>query len=539
MATPPPFPLTISTTPFPASDSTEHLATFPSHYYQLYPSYPFIYQQEQFDNVGVDPSLLTPGVDREPVDPMGEAAVDQSNVASNESIISACTPRKGKRPSVKTPVKQETQIEKEEQTICLWKSCGQRFMDVTSLGAHVESVHIDGGKQKSYICEWAGCSRQGIAFTKRHKVCNHVRTHTGERPFVCPVPECGKRFSRQDTLAIHTRKHALPHVFSEQDIMNVDAHDDSTSSVAIAAAVVARGGPLKACPVKGCRRMYQNPRSFRKHLASAHGDEGQRVLAGMEQELFADAERYDRARSARNAQNGKKKEAVPAPEGDMNAAYMQQLTNAALTEMLRTDSVSSAFSDSLYEHNASNVSLASSGYTFNSVTNSPRMTPYSLVDRQKSLWMDASHNASSSSLSIRNSPSPQPLTPPLLQNTLMHRRSFPTLSKSRAIRPRPRTNSLLRPSTTVGSPLVASFPGELYVTPMLSGQSTPMEWMCSSPASALGLHMMFPDNQQETMEDFDMVQGTNDEDWERVVDAALLSATSALLNGTEEFYHAG
>lgn len=504
-----PYPLTINTIPFPASD--DQLSTFPPHYYQLYPSYPFIYQQECYDNVGVDPALLTPGVDRDSF--LMEAVANQSPLTGQDAAISTA-PKKGKK-----LVKAEEP--KEEQTICLWKGCGQRFMDVTSLGAHVESLHIDGGKQKSYICEWAGCSRQGIAFTKRHKVCNHVRTHTGERPFVCPVPECGKRFSRQDTLAIHTRKHALPHVF---DMESMQSEDDS---VAIAAAVVARGGPLKACPVKGCRRMYQNPRSFRKHLASAHGEEGQQVLAGMEQELFADAERYDRARSARH-QHGKKQ------QEDVNAVFVQH----TLTEMLRTDSASSAFSmaDSLTDRNASNVSLASSGFTYAStpISGSPRMTPYSVVDRARSLWMmDPSVNASTSSL--RSSPgSPQPLTPPLLANTLVHRRSFPTLNtKGRSIRPRPRTNSLLRPSTpTVGSPLVASFPGDAW-TPMLSGQSTPMDWSCASPASALGLHMMFPDNQETTMEHFDMRSG-DAEEWERVVDAALISATNALLNGTDD-----
>lgn len=39
--------------------------------------------------------------------------------------------------------------------------------------------------QPTYLCEWEGCPRNQKPFTKRHKMYNHLRTHTGERPFVC------------------------------------------------------------------------------------------------------------------------------------------------------------------------------------------------------------------------------------------------------------------------------------------------------------------------------------------------------------------
>lgn len=40
--------------------------------------------------------------------------------------------------------------------------------------------------QASYSCDWEGCPRAQKPFTKRHKMYNHLRTHTGERPYVCP-----------------------------------------------------------------------------------------------------------------------------------------------------------------------------------------------------------------------------------------------------------------------------------------------------------------------------------------------------------------
>ncbi|KAI9253835.1 hypothetical protein BDA99DRAFT_442969, partial [Phascolomyces articulosus] len=52
------------------------------------------------------------------------------------------------------------------------------------------------------------CPRNQKPFTKRHKMHNHLRTHTGERPFECKEPGCGKRFSRPDSLTTHSKIHS-------------------------------------------------------------------------------------------------------------------------------------------------------------------------------------------------------------------------------------------------------------------------------------------------------------------------------------------
>ncbi|KAI8979548.1 hypothetical protein BDF20DRAFT_795430, partial [Mycotypha africana] len=57
-------------------------------------------------------------------------------------------------------------------------------------------------------CEWENCARNDKPFTKRHKMLNHLRIHTGERPFVCPKPNCEKKFSRPDSLTTHIKTHS-------------------------------------------------------------------------------------------------------------------------------------------------------------------------------------------------------------------------------------------------------------------------------------------------------------------------------------------
>ncbi|CAG2110921.1 unnamed protein product, partial [Medioppia subpectinata] len=83
--------------------------------------------------------------------------------------------------------------------------CPQLFRTTNLLYKHQVSQHNRkaGPLRKDYRCERPGCQYTGTLAQLR----SHTTLHTGEKPFACDWPECGKRFRLMPGLTDHMNNH--------------------------------------------------------------------------------------------------------------------------------------------------------------------------------------------------------------------------------------------------------------------------------------------------------------------------------------------
>ena len=100
---------------------------------------------------------------------------------------------------------------------------------------HITVEHVGGPEIANHACFWEKCPREGRPFKAKYKLVNHIRVHTGEKPFPCPFPGCGKVFARSENLKIHKRthtgKHPDPRIISTHAVQQIMLRTKYTTDV--------------------------------------------------------------------------------------------------------------------------------------------------------------------------------------------------------------------------------------------------------------------------------------------------------------------
>lgn len=160
-----------------------------------------------------------------------------------------------------------------QEFVCRWTlhrnkisvPCDSNYPTIQDLVKHISLEHVGGTDgNPSHVCQWHDCHRGGKPFKAKYKLINHIRVHTGEKPFPCPFANCGKTFARSENLKIHKRTHTGEKPFV-CEYPGCNRRFANSSDRKKHSHVHTADKPY-LCRVPSCGKSYTHPSSLRKHL---------------------------------------------------------------------------------------------------------------------------------------------------------------------------------------------------------------------------------------------------------------------------------
>lgn len=123
-------------------------------------------------------------------------------------------------------------------------------------------------RQRSNSDQVFRCEECDRPFNRRYTLNEHVKTHTGERPYRCLVPACTKRFTTTGNLARHQRLHGF--------IQPLECPIPSCSVTVTSQHKLEKhvkghySNPIRVCHIPGCGKTFSTTGNLNRHLRNQH-----------------------------------------------------------------------------------------------------------------------------------------------------------------------------------------------------------------------------------------------------------------------------
>ncbi|GAB7361159.1 hypothetical protein MBLNU230_g1191t1 [Neophaeotheca triangularis] len=148
-----------------------------------------------------------------------------------------------------------------------------------------ETTFRDGVKLEVHFCSHAGykkfaCQYCPDAFITKSQLDNHLKTHTGARPFLCPYPDCTSKitaFATKTGLSTHIRsQHQKAKPFKCKFEGCVSEFADSSNRTKHHRDVHNAGNSMP-CPKEGCEYRDTRAEGLRTHCKRVHAEDAEVV----------------------------------------------------------------------------------------------------------------------------------------------------------------------------------------------------------------------------------------------------------------------